>query len=153
MERTLILFKPDCLQRRLVGRIMARFEAKGYKYVAMKMLRVTPELAKQHYAAHVGKSFYPSLEAFITSGPLIAAVLEGPEAVQVARDMLGATNGCGAAPGTIRGDFGSSQQLNLLHASDCLSAAAREIELFFSPEEISDYEPADAAWLLSADGR
>lgn len=153
MERTLILFKPDCIQRRLLGRIMARFEDKGYKFVAMKMLRVTPELAKRHYAEHVDRSFYPPLEQFITGGPTVAAVIEGPEAIRVARDMLGPTSGRDAAAGTIRGDFGTSQQKNLLHASDGVSAAAREIELFFSPEEIRSYDPTDAQWLLSPDGR
>jgi nucleoside-diphosphate kinase len=153
MERTLILFKPDCIQRRLLGRIIARFEDKGYKYVAMKMLRVTPELARRHYAEHVEKPFYPVLEHFITGGPIVAAVLEGPEAIRVARQMLGPTSGREAAPGTIRGDFSSSQQKNLLHASDGVAAAAREIELFFSPEEIYNYEPTDADWLLASDGR
>ena len=105
MERTLVLFKPDCVQRRLVGRLLSRFEDKGFNLVAMKLMRVTPELAGRHYAEHVHKDWYPALEAFITSGPLVAAVVEGPEAVRVVREMVGPTNGRNAPAGTIRGDF------------------------------------------------
>ena len=123
MERTFILFKPDCVQRRLVGRILKRFEDKGLNIVAMKMLRITPELAKQHYAEHVEKAWYPTLEGFITSGPVVAAVLEGLEAIRVVREMLGATSGLKATPGTIRGDFSSSRQMNLVHGSDGPEAA------------------------------
>ena len=151
MERTLVLLKPDCVQRRLVGRLLSRFEDKGLNLVAMKLMRVTPELAKRHYAEHVKKAWYPKLEAFITSGPLVAAVVEGPQAVRVVRDMVGATNGLNAAPGTIRGDFGSSQQMNLVHASDSPEAAAREIAVFFAPEEIHAYRPALRPWLRAAD--
>src|SRR4029078_12723898 len=127
MERTFILFKPDCVQRRLVGRILSRFEDKGLSVVAMKMLRITPELSKQHYAEHVQKGWYPTLEAFVAGGPVVAAVLEGLEAIRVVRDMLGATNGLNAAPGTIRGDYSSSRQMNLVHGSDGAEAAKREI--------------------------
>jgi nucleoside-diphosphate kinase len=151
MERTLILFKPDCVQRRLVGRILARFEDKGLNVIAMKMMWVTPELAKRHYAEHVQKSWYPTLEAFVTAGPIVAAVLEGLEAIRLVRDMLGATNGLKAAPGTIRGDFSSSRQMNLVHASDGPEAAIREIELYFKPAEITAYEPTVTPWLRSAD--
>jgi len=136
MERTLVLLKPDCIERRLMGRIIARFEDKGLAFVAMKLMRVTPELAKRHYAEHVKKSWYPELEAFITGGPVVAAIIEGPEAVRVVRDMTGATNGLKAVSGTIRGDFSASQQKNLVHASDGPESARREIELFFKPEEI-----------------
>lgn len=151
MERTFILFKPDCVQRRLVGRILARFEDKGLNVVAMKMLRITPELSKQHYAEHVQKGWYPTLEAFITGGPVVAAVLEGLEAIRVVRDMLGATNGLNAAPGTIRGDFSSSRQMNLVHGSDGPDAAKREIALYFKPEELVDYEPTITKWMRAAD--
>ena len=106
MERTLILLKPDCVQRRLAGRVIARLEEKGLNIIAMKMMRVTPELAKRHYAEHVAKGWYPSLEAFITSGPIVALIAEGPEAIRVVREMVGATNGRNAVPGTIRGDHG-----------------------------------------------
>lgn len=151
MERTLILFKPDCVQRRLVGRVLSRFEDKGLNVVAMKMMRVTPDLAKQHYAEHVQKGWYPTLEAFITGGPIVAAVIEGLEAIRVVRDMLGATNGLKAAAGTIRGDFSSSRQMNLVHASDGPEAAAREVALYFKPHEIVDYTPTITPWMRAAD--
>ncbi len=151
MERTLILLKPDCVQRRLAGRVIARFEEKGLNIIAMKMMRVTPELAKRHYAEHVAKTWYPGLEAFITSGPIVALIAEGPEAVRVVRDMVGATNGRNAAPGTIRGDHGSSRQMNLVHASDWPEAAEREMPIFFRPEELCDSTPALLPWLLAGD--
>jgi len=141
MERTLILCKPDCVERRLVGRVLTRFEEKGLNIIAMKMLRVTPELAKQHYAEHVDKPFYPELEGFITSAPVVAAVLEGLEAIRVVREMLGATSGLKAVAGTIRGDFSSSRQKNLAHASDSSESADREIALYFAEEELCPYEP------------
>lgn len=151
MQRTLILFKPDCVQRRLVGRILARFEDKGLNVVAMKMMWITPELARRHYAEHVEKAWYPTLEAFITGGPVVAAILEGLEAVRVVREMLGATSGLKAAPGTIRGDYSSSRQMNLVHASDGPEAAAREIELYFQPGEILAFQPTISPWLRAAD--
>ena len=151
MERTLILFKPDCVQRRLVGRILSRFEDKGFNVVAMKLLRVTPELAKRHYAEHVHKPFYPGLEAYITSAPIVAAVLEGLETIRVVREMLGATSGLKAAPGTIRGDFSTSRQMNLVHASDGPDAAKREIELYFSPSEVTGYQLTLTQWMRASD--
>jgi nucleoside-diphosphate kinase len=151
MERTLILLKPDCMQRRLAGRILARFEDKGFNIVAMKMLQVTPELAKVHYAEHVQKPFYPNLEKFITASPIIAAVIEGLEAVRVVREMLGPTSGLKAPSGTIRGDYSSSRQMNLVHASDGPEAAAQEIALYFKPEEIFSYTPTVSPWLKAAD--
>ena len=151
MERTLVLLKPDCVQRRLIGQVITRFENKGLNIVAMKHLQVTPELAQQHYAEHVEKPFYPSLEGFITGGPIVAMILEGLEAIQVVRDMLGATNGRKAAPGTIRGDFGCSAQMNLVHASDGPPAAQREMELYFNADEIISYEPTILPWLKAAD--
>ena len=141
LQRSLILLKPDCVERRLVGQVIARFEAKGLHIVAMKMLRVSPELAKQHYAEHVSKPFYPSLEDFITSAPIVALAIEGLDAVRVVRDMLGATNGLTAAPGTIRGDFSSSRQMNLVHASDSPESAQRELELYFHPQDFCEHEP------------
>ncbi len=141
MERTLILFKPDCVQRRLVGRLLARFEDKGQSVIAMKMMRVTPALAKRHYAEHVQKDWYPQLEAFITGGPIVAAIVEGLEVIRVVREMVGATNGLEAETGTIRGDYSSSRQMNLVHASDSLESAAREIGIFFDEQEIFEYEP------------
>ena len=151
MERTFILLKPDCVQRRLMGRIISRFEDKGLNFVAMKMLRITPDLAKQHYAEHVEKGWYPTLEGFITGGPVMAAVVEGLEAIRVVREMLGATSGLQAAPGTIRGDFSSSRQMNLVHGSDGPEAAAREITLYFNDDELCDDNPAIATWLRASD--
>lgn len=139
-ERTLILIKPDAIQRRLAGRILTRFEERGLRLVGMKLIQITPELSKQHYAEHVEKPFYPLLESFITSGPVLALCVEGPEAVSVVRGMMGSTNGRESASGTIRGDFGLSRQMNLVHGSDGPDAAAREIELYFRPEELLDYE-------------
>ena len=101
MEQTLVLLKPDCVQRGLIGRVLARFEDKGFNLVAMKLMRVTPDLAKRHYAEHVHKSWYPLLESFITAAPLVAAIVEGPEAIRVVRDMVGPTNGLDAPPGTV----------------------------------------------------
>ena len=140
LQRSLVLLKPDCVERRLMGQLIARFEAKGLNIVAMKMLRVTPEMSKQHYAEHVSKPFYPSLEDFITSAPIVAMAVEGVEVIQLIRDMLGATNGIKAAPGTIRGDFSSSRQMNLVHASDSPESATRELALYFKPNEFCDHE-------------
>ena len=136
MERTLVLLKPDCLQRRLMGRVLARFEDKGLQFIAMKLMQITPQLARRHYAEHVEKAWYPELERFITGGPVVAMILEGPEAIRVVRDMVGVTNGLKATPGTVRGDFSSSQQMNLVHASDGPESAQREMGIFFQAEEI-----------------
>jgi nucleoside-diphosphate kinase len=152
MEQTLVLLKPDCVQRRLVGRVLARLEDKGLNIVAMKLTRVTPELAKKLYAQHVEQSWYPNFEVFITAGPLVAAIVEGPVAIRVVRDMAGPTNGLEAPPGTIRGDFSTSQQKNVIHASDGPDAAEREIEIFFSAGEIHRYEPTIQPWLQAQDG-
>uniref|UniRef100_A0A7C4LJK9 Nucleoside diphosphate kinase n=1 Tax=Schlesneria paludicola TaxID=360056 RepID=A0A7C4LJK9_9PLAN len=153
MERTLVLLKPDAVNRRLCGEILRRFEMRGLKFVGLKLLRVTPELSRQHYAEHVEKPFYPQLEAFITSGPLVAVALEGPDAITVVRAMLGPTNGRQAPPGTIRGDFGLSRQMNLVHASDGPEAAARELAIYFRPEELLTSETPLDAWTLAADER
>jgi nucleoside-diphosphate kinase len=147
MERTLVLLKPDCVERRLVGRVISRFEEKGLNLIALKLMRVVPELARRHYAEHVQKGWYPELEKFITSSPIVAMIVEGPEAVRVVREMVGATNGLKAAPGTIRGDFGTSQQMNLVHASDSLESAARELDIFFTREEICEYRPTIGEWM------
>ena len=151
MERTLVLFKPDCVQRRLVGRVLARFEDKGFNIIAMKMMQVTPELAREHYAEHVSKPFFPALERFITGGPIVAMIVEGLEVIRVVRDMLGATSGLKAAAGTIRGDFSSSRQMNLVHASDGPDAARREIELYFAADEVYSYEPTITPWLRAGE--
>lgn len=141
MQKTLVLLKPDCVERRLIGEIIGRLERKGLNVIAMKMLRVTPELSKQHYAEHVTKPFYLNLEEFITSSPIVAMAVEGLEVIRVVREMLGATNGLKAAPGTIRGDFSSSRQMNLVHASDSEESALRELALYFQPNEICTYTP------------
>jgi nucleoside-diphosphate kinase len=152
-ERTLILFKPDAVQRRLCGKLLSRIEDKGYQVVGMKMLQVTPELSKKHYAEHVSKPFYPHLESFITSGPVIALCVQGPDVIRVMRDLMGKTNARDAAPGTIRGDFGVSRQMNLVHGSDGPEAAAREIEIYFRKEELLAYDVTLAEWLGAPDER
>jgi nucleoside-diphosphate kinase len=147
MERTFVMFKPDCMERGLFGRIFTRFEEKGLRLVALKMLRITPDLAKQHYAEHVAKPFYPGLEEFITAAPVIGAVFAGPEVIRVVREMLGATSGLKAAAGTIRGDYSASRQMNLVHASDSPESAAREIGLYFTAAELHGWDPTLACWL------
>jgi nucleoside-diphosphate kinase len=151
LERTLVLIKPDAVQRRLTGHILARLEDKGLKIIGLKQLHVTPELSKRHYAEHVDKPFYPSLEAFITSGPVVAICAEGPEAVAVVRTLMGPTNGRQAPPGTIRGDYGLSRQMNLIHGSDGPDAAKREIELYFRSEELFATSDAIGSLLYAGD--
>lgn len=152
-ERTLILLKPDAVHRRLCGEILSRIENKGFKIVGLKLLRVTPELSRQHYAEHVSKPFYPQLESFITAAPIVAICVEGPEVITVMRGLMGKTNGREAAPGTIRGDYSASRQMNLIHGSDGPEAAAREIKLYFRPDELFDYPLTLADWLGAADER
>jgi nucleoside-diphosphate kinase len=147
MERTLVLLKPDAVHRRLVGTILHRFEEKGLKVVGMKLFRPGRALAEKHYAVHLGKPFYESLLSFVTSGPVVAVVVEGRNAVAVVRNLMGPTDGTKAAPGTIRGDFALSVQNNLIHGSDEPATATAEIGLWFKPEELVDYEPTDAAWV------
>ncbi len=151
LERTLILFKPDAVQRRLCGKLLARLEDKGLKIVGLKMLQVTKELSAKHYAEHVSKPFYPLLEKFITSGPVVALVAEGPSAVSVVRGMMGPTNGAQAPSGTIRGDFGVSRQMNLMHGSDSPEAAKKEIDVYFKPEELLKYEATLGGWVCADD--
>ncbi len=130
-QRTLVLLKPDAVRRGLVGNILSRFEAKGLTIVALEQRQISVEQADQHYAAHVEKDFYPALRKFVTSGPLLALVLEGDEAVDVARAINGATDGRKAAPGSIRGDLSLSNRENLVHGSDSQAAAEQEIALWF----------------------
>ena len=150
MERTLIIFKPDCVQRMLVGQILARFEAKGLRPIGLKLQQSPKAQVEQHYAVHKERPFYKDLVNFMTSGPVIIAVLEGPRAINIVRTMLGATNGAEAAPGTIRGDFGLDKQYNLVHASDGPETAAIEIGLFFKPDELVSYSRASDKWIVSA---
>ena len=131
LQRTLLLLKPDAVRRGLVGNILSRFEAKGLKIVALDQRHIDESVADQHYAEHVERDFYPPLRTFVTSGPLIAAVLEGDQAVEVVRAINGATDGRKAAPGTIRGDLSLSNRENLVHGSDSPESAAREIALWF----------------------
>ena len=147
MQRTLILVKPDGVQRRLVGAILSRFEQKGLRLVGLKLVQASRQLAEQHYAVHKGKPFYDSLLSFLTSGPTVALVLEGREAVTVARTLMGSTDGAKAPPATIRGDYALSVQNNLVHGSDSPENAQAEIALWFKPEELTDYQYADAKWL------
>ena len=151
MERSLVLLKPDCVQRRLMGQIISRFEEKAIEIVAMKLMKVTPELSKQHYAEHVEKPFYPGLEEFITGAPVVAIVAQGLDVIRVIREMLGATNGLQAAPGTIRGDYSSSRQMNLVHASDGADAAKREIGLYFKEDEICEFSSCMVDWCRADD--
>ena len=152
MERTLILLKPDAVQRRLIGRIIQRFEDKGLAVVGMKLVRLSRALAERHYAPHQGKPFFPTLIDYITSGPVVAMVLEGPRAVSVTRTLMGATAGYEASPGTIRGDFGADLTLNLVHGSDSPETADREVALFFTKDELFDYTPAGTEWVFGSCG-
>ena len=131
MDRTLILVKPDAFARRLTGEIIARFERKGLHLAELKLMTVEAALARRHYAEHEGKPFFEALVSFITSGPIVAMVLEGPNAIEAARQLIGATNGIEAAPGSIRGDYALEVRRNLVHGSDSPESAAREIALFF----------------------
>ena len=147
MQRTLILLKPDAVQRRLVGELTGRFERKGLRLAGMKLVSVSRELAEKHYAVHKGKPFYESLLTFLTSGPTVAMVWEGREAVAVCRNLMGLTDGAKAPPGTIRGDFALSVQNNLVHGSDSPENAAAEITLWFKQEELVNFPATDANWV------
>jgi nucleoside-diphosphate kinase len=147
MQRTLILLKPDCVHRRLVGTILHRFEQKGLRLAALKFVQASRALAEKHYAVHKGKPFYESLLSFLTAGPTVAIVLEGREAVAAARNLMGPTDGVKAPPGTIRGDFAISVQNNLVHGSDSPENAAIEIALWFESAELVSFQPVDNAWV------
>ena len=147
MQQTLILLKPDCVQRRLVGAVIQRLEQKGLRLAALKLVRADRQLAEKHYAVHQGKPFYESLLHFLSSGPTVAMVWEGREAVAVARALMGPTDGTKAPPATLRGDFALSVQNNLVHGSDSPENAEAEIALWFKPEEMVSYQPADAVWV------
>lgn len=136
MERTFSLIKPEGVARGLVGEIISRIERKGYRIIALKMLRLSREMAEKHYAEHQGKPFYPELIEHITSGPVVAMVLEGPNVIAGLRKLMGATNPQEAAPGTIRGDYALETGQNVIHGADSPASAAREIALYFQPEEL-----------------
>jgi nucleoside-diphosphate kinase len=147
MERTLIILKPDAVQRGLCGEILARFERKGLQVAGMKFMRLPQQLVETHYEPHRGKPFYPRLVKFMTSSPVIVLALEGKDAIAIARKMMGATFGSKAEPGTIRGDLGVSNSFNLIHGSDSPESAQRELGLFFKPDELVDWQPASRAWV------
>ncbi len=147
-ERTLVLAKPDAMQRGLAGEVIARLERRGLRIIALKLIHIDEALAAQHYAEHVGKSFYPGLVTYITSGPVIAAVFEGPSAVQAVRSAIGSTNPIEATPGSIRADYGLEKGRNLVHASDSPASGERESALFFRPEEIIPWQRDVDRWIL-----
>lgn len=150
METTLLILKPDAVERGLIGRIVGRFEEKGLEIVGLKMIRLDEALAREHYAEHAAKPFFPGLLRFITAGPVVVAAVRGLRAVEVCRALMGATFGWKSAPGTIRGDFGMSSSYNLIHGSDSPAAAERELARFFRPGEIHDREPAARTWTYDA---
>src|SRR5436190_5630794 len=147
MERTLIILKPDAVQRGLSGEILTRFEKKGLQAVGMKFMKIPQQLAETHYEPHKGKPFYPGLVKFMTSSPVVVLALQGKDSIAIARKMMGATFGSKAEPGTIRGDFGVSNSFNLIQGSDSPESAARELKLFFKPEELIDWTPAGQGWV------
>lgn len=148
-ERTLVLIKPDGVQRLLVGRIVGRFEERGLKLVGLKLVRADRSLAERHYAVHRGKPFFEGLLAFITSGPLVAMVLEGPQAITAVRSMVGATRPAEAAPGTIRGDLALETAQNLIHASDGPETATAEVAIWFGADELLTYDREIDRWALA----
>jgi nucleoside-diphosphate kinase len=147
LERTFIAIKPDGVQRALVGQIISRFEAKGFTLVGLKLMKVSKELAEEHYGEHKEKPFFPGLVEFITSGPLVAMVWEGNGVVAAARKMIGATKPLESDPGTIRGDFGVDMGRNIIHGSDAVDTAEREIKLWFKEEELVGWTPTVTPWL------
>jgi len=148
-ERTLIIIKPDGIQRHLAGQIISRFERKGLKLVAAKFTQIPVEMARRHYAAHKNKPFFAPAVKFVSSAPSLLMIWEADGCIEMARKLIGSTFGYEAQPGTIRGDFGCSQRYNLIHGSDSPESAREEIKLFFEPSEIVDYELSDAPWLYS----
>jgi len=147
MERTLIIVKPEGVQRGLIGNIITRFEQRGLKFVGLKLIHITPELAEQHYGVHKGKGFYAGLVKHITSSPVVVGVVEGPKAITIVRTSMGATNAAEALPGTIRGDYALEIGFNIVHGSDGPETAKQEINLFFKPEELVDYTLATEQWV------
>ena len=147
MEKTFIMIKPDGVQRNLVGEVISRFEKKGLKLVAMKMLYISTSMAEEHYQEHVGKPFFEELVSFITSGPVVAMVWEGLEVIPLAREMMGKTNPSVAAPGTIRGDYAIFTGNNVIHGSDSPQSAEREINIFFKTEELINYKKDQNHWV------
>jgi nucleoside-diphosphate kinase len=145
-QKTLVFFKPGVLQRRIAGEILSRFERKGLKIIAMKLLRMDKSMTEAHYAEHRGKDFYEKLVEYTLTGPVLAMILEGDEAVMIVRRLIGPTGIDGSLPGTIRGDFAAHTRLNIIHASDSPESAAREMALFFRPEEICEWTDGNSPW-------
>jgi nucleoside-diphosphate kinase len=152
MQRTLIIVKPDGVQRGLIGEIVGRFERRGLQVIGMKMMRISPALAQEHYAVHKGKPFYDGLIRFMTGGPVVVLALQGNNAIDVSRKMMGATFGFKAEPGTIRGDFGLSSSFNLIHGSDSPETAAAELARFFPPTELVEYKLTSCEWVYDYSG-
>ena len=148
MEKTLVLVKPDGVQRGLIGTVIGRIESKGFKIVGLKLIHVSEELAKEHYGEHVARPFFGDLVSFITSSPVVALAVEGDNAVSVVRTLRGGTNPQEADPGTIRGDFGMTIGMNLVHGSDSVESAERELNLFFDKNEVLDYVREIDAWVI-----
>jgi nucleoside-diphosphate kinase len=148
MERTLIIVKPEGVQRGLIGNVISRFEQRGLKLIGLKLIQIPPELAEQHYGVHKGKPFYPGLVKHITSGPVVVGVLEGHKAISVVRTTMGATNAAEAVPGTIRGDYALAIGFNIIPGSDGPETAATEINLFFKPEELLNYKLVTDRWVF-----
>ena len=147
MERTLIILKPDSVQRGICGEILSRIEKKGLQIVGMKLMKIPQALAETHYAPHKERPFYAGLVKFMTSSPVVVLALQGKDSITIARKMMGATFGSKAEPGTIRGDFGVSNSYNLIHGSDSPEAATRELGLFFKAEELQEWTPAIQSWV------
>ena len=147
LETTLVIIKPDAIQRKLVGRILTRFEERGFQIVGLKMMRIPRETAEHHYAEHKGKPFYEPLVRYMSGWPVIVIALRGKGAISIVRAMMGETFGSRSAPGTIRGDFALSNRFNLVHGSDSAESANRELALFFQPEELHEYRAADMDWV------
>ena len=147
MDKTLIILKPDAVQRQLTGRILSRFEDKGIQIVGCKMMKISKELAERHYAPHKGKPFYGPLLKYMTSGPVMVLALQANGVIEMSRKLMGATFGCDAEPGTIRGDFGGSKGFNLVHGSDSAESAEKEIGLFFTQDELMVYTLTNEHWL------
>ena len=150
-ERTLVLIKPDAVQRGLIGEIIGRFERRGLHPVGLKLMDVTTAVAERHYEEHRDRPFFAGLVAFITSSPVVAMVWEGPGAVALIRSMMGATNPASSAPGTIRGDLAVSLAMNVIHGSDSAASAAREVAIFFSEDELITWESSPAVWVIAED--
>ena len=150
MERTLIIVKPEGVQRGLIGNVVTKFEQRGLKFIGLKLMQITPELAEKHYGVHKGKPFFNGLVKHITSSPVVVGVVEGPKAISVVRTTMGATNASEAIPGTIRGDYALEIGFNIVHGSDAPETANFEINLFFRPEELVEYTLATQQWIYES---